>query len=717
MWRRRLRLGLGRHRHRRGPLSSASSRTGIAVLLLLVAPAGASEAADYYVDIASPACSNAGPGTEAQPYCSITAALAAHHVPGVTINVKPGVYREQVTVSASGAAGNPIVLRAIGGSVVLDGSDDFSSPDHWVQTADDEYLAEDVTWEPHQVFKDGERLTPSLAAPGSLPPNTFTWVSGQGLYVNADGDDPGEYELMVGRRNYGFNMSTKSWIRIEGFTIAHVESRGIFLNSGCSDIVVARDTVSFADSYGIQAVNGLRVLIEACRSSDNNFHGIGLTAGATACTLRANESLRNSDPEARRANGIHLFSAPGNVLYGNRAHDNQDSGIHFGDGSNNCLAYNNGSWNNGDHGFDHLNVSGTIHVHNVASGNFKDGFSIEDTSPNSRLHDCIAVNNGLTTNHFNLWVNGPSLVGFVSDFNIFWNSTSQAPIKTGVTIYPTIAAYQAATGQDAHSLQANPLFVNEPGGDFHLLAGSPAIDAGSSSAPGWPPLDADGEARVDDPATANTGAGPVLFPDRGAFEFLTDQAPVVTAPPALTVFETDPISIAVTALDPDGDAIDSLTVSGLPSGATFVADPGDTSGTFQWIPTSGQAGSYTVMFLASGAFTGSDSTVITVRPATVAVGVPTTEPPTRPSVSPNPTRGSARLRFGLALGGAVRVDLFDLSGRIVRTLMDATDARAGVYDLSFDIGSGGEASLPQGLYFYRIQTSAGVAMGRFVVAR
>ena len=711
-------FGFGGYRGRRRltPLASACTGWWIAVSLLLLAPAGASQAADYYVDLSSPNCSNVGPGTEAQPYCSISAAVAAHHGPGVTIYVKPGVYREQVTVPASGTAGSPFVLEALG-EVVVDGSDDYSSPTLWVHYLDDIYLAPSVSWNPLQVFMDGARLTPSVVAPESLLSNTFTWVSGEGLYVNANGDEPGDHELLVGRRNYGFNMSTKSWITIDGFGVAHTESRGIFLNSGCADIVVSRDTVSFANSYGIHAVNGLRILVEACRSSDNNFHGIGLTAGSTACTLRANESLRNADPDARRANGIHLFSAPGNIIYGNRVHDNQDSGLHFGDSANNCLAYNNRSWNNGDHGYDHLNATGTIHVHNVAFGNYRDGFSIEDTSPNSRLHDCIAIDNGLTTNRFDLWVNNPSLVGFVSDYNIFWNSTSQAPIKTGVTIYATLAAYQAASGQDAHSLQANPLFVNGPQGDFHLMAGSPAIDAGTSGVPNWPPLDAGGMARVDDPATANTGAGPVLFPDRGSFEFLTDQAPVVTAPPNATVFETDSMAIVVTAIDPDGDAIDSLTVVGLPPGATFVADPGDTSGTFHWTPTSGQSGSYTVTFIASGAFTGSDSTVITVRPATTGVVGPPTGPPLRPSISPNPMRGQARLRFGMARGGAVRVDVFDLTGRVVRTLMDAADARAGEYSLSFDVGSGGGASLPQGLYFYRIQTSEGIARGRFVVAR
>src|SRR5439155_529408 len=48
---------------------------------------------------------------------------------------------------------------------------------------------------------------------------------------------------------------------------------------------------------------------------------------------------------------------------------------------------------------------------------------------------------------------------------------------------------------------------------------SPAIDDAISSVAQWPELDADGKARADDPGTPNTGSGPVLFADRGAYEF------------------------------------------------------------------------------------------------------------------------------------------------------------------------------------------------------
>ena len=68
----------------------------------------------------TPSCSPTGPGTQAQPYCTIPAALNAHSSAGVTIRVKPWTYREQWTVNASGVFGGPILIEAVGSGVIVD---------------------------------------------------------------------------------------------------------------------------------------------------------------------------------------------------------------------------------------------------------------------------------------------------------------------------------------------------------------------------------------------------------------------------------------------------------------------------------------------------------------------------------------------------------------------------------------------------------------------
>jgi parallel beta-helix repeat protein len=321
-----------------------------------------------------------------------------------------------------------------------------------------------------------------------------------------------------GVRNSAFVVSGKSWIRIDGFTVTNTVKYGIQVASSASHVAITRNTVSRAGSYGIQISHSSSVLVANNTVSNCDDHGIFLTS-TTASTVQDNESFANARPSQRAANGINIYSSSGILIQRNRLHDNQDTGLQFQSGGNNCICLQNRSWKNGDHGYDHLASSGNLHIGDVAWGNYKDGFSIEGTSPGQQLYDCIAVDNGLTTDEYDLWVDSSSSSGFASNDNIFWNSTSQVPIKFISTRYSTLGGYVAATGFDTRSIQADPLFVNPGAGDFHLRSGSPAIDSGNSGVANWPSQDAEGKSRVDDPATSNTGTGSIKYADRGALEF------------------------------------------------------------------------------------------------------------------------------------------------------------------------------------------------------
>jgi parallel beta-helix repeat protein len=711
-------LGAGRRR-------LLSAVRAVAPSIALVAMLGsAARAQTYYVDAQSGTCNNTGAGTQTQPYCTINAAITAHKGAGITIIVMPGTYREQVTVNASGASGSPFVLKASGPGVNVDGSDDFSNTSLWALGSGSEYTAASVTWTPKQVFVDGVRLAPTTNALGTMPANSFQWVSGTGLVVNVGGGNPGTHTVLVGHRLYGFNLSTKSFVTIDGFQVAHTDDRGINMQNPCSDLVISNNTVSFAGSYGIQTVNGQRITITGNTVSDNAFHGIGLTAGASACVVTNNECFRNAHPTIRQANGIYLFGAPRNTISGNRLHDNQDTGLQFNNSSDSCVSSNNRSYNNGDHGYDHLLSTGVMHVNDVAYHNYLDGFSFEGTAPNGQVHNCIATENG----EYDLWVDPASSVGFVSDYNLFWNSTTgtapsgvpQMPVKFVATAYATVAAYSTASGQDAHTKQADPKFTNGATADFRLLGGSPAIDAAMSSAAGWPATDANGGARTDDPRTANTGVGPVTYADLGALEFVppvVDHAPVVTAPSTVKAGLGQKVTFTVTAVDSDGDAITSLTMVAVKmpvgSGATFTANATNTAGTFTWnLPA--VTGNWQVKFVATNKLTGSATTTIQIRLKGLTAGDESVGGPVLAMSEGSPNPSSRAVSFALDLPEASDVDLsvYDMQGR--RVYQESQSLPAGRSSVSWSGLDVNRQRTGMGLYFVRAKVGDVVMVRRVV---
>ena len=92
-----------------------------------------------------------------------------------------------------------------------------------------------------------------------------------------------------------------------------------------------------------------------------------------------------------------------------------------------------------------------------------------------------------------------------------------------------------------------------------------------------------------------------------------DRAPVVTAPSSRTAFESAKLSFTIVAIDPDGNAITSLSAANLPAGATFTPNGTNTGGTLEWTPGPGYgSGPITVTFTATNALSASTTTAITI---------------------------------------------------------------------------------------------------------
>lgn len=74
--------------------------------------------------------------------------------------------------------------------------------------------------------------------------------------------------------------------------------------------------------------------------------------------------------------------------------------------------------------------------------------------------------------------------GVTADHNLFWDVGSRIATTESGAGYGSLAELTRATGYDAHSILADPEFVDPAAHDYRLVAGSPAIDAGVATTPG-----------------------------------------------------------------------------------------------------------------------------------------------------------------------------------------------------------------------------------------
>lgn len=87
------------------------------------------------------------------------------------------------------------------------------------------------------------------------------------------------------------------------------------------------------------------------------------------------------------------------------------------------------------------------------------------------------------------------------------------------------------------------------------------------------------------------------------------------------------------------------------------------------------------------------------------------------SVSPNPLNPAGTLSFRTSRSGAVSVRLFDLNGRLVRTLLESRQLAAGDHTVGIDGRGQGGATLPSGVYFYRVEGPGESTVGRFSILK
>lgn len=277
--------------------------------------------------------------------------------------------------------------------------------------------------------------------------------------------------------------------------------------------------------------------------------------------------------------GIGLYAAPLSTIISNNIIANNQS-LGFGGGvyetNGSVSLYQNLIYNN---------VSG------VAGGGVYLSMGSEDGATGPL--NVFVTNNTIYGNTISLntliedaWVDGSqvALPGYVSQAGFFNNLIIANDSYSAFACWPTYQYLSGAppvvlnsdvinTGGVSYggwctspagntgNISANPKFENPANGDFHLQAGSPAIDTGFNAAPGLPATDLDGNPRIQNATGANE---PVV--DMGAYEATgvpesrsPSQITLTTQPG--TVFYGQPITVSATVTDSSSSPIPQGTVN------------------------------------------------------------------------------------------------------------------------------------------------------------
>ena len=445
-------------------------------------------------------------GTISAPFKTIQHALNVAANPGDLVLVRGGTYFEKLTFPHSGsAAGGYITLQAYPGEhPVLNGT---GVPTSDVGFGNDMVQLHDISYVKLIGFEIAfDTGTSTVDASG-------VHVEGAGSNIqirnNQIHDITGIHAM--GISVYGSSLTTPmANVVIDGNQIYHcqpADSETLTLNGNVSNFQIMHNVIHDNNNIGIDMIGGefgvfgfagprlgLPVARNGVCSQNTVYHihanyGGGFTAGIYVdggknITLADNVSYQNDlGLEVGAENAGYV--AEHVVVENNLLYLNTQAGLVFG-------------------GFDQT-VGRTMFCSFINNTVYRN-----DTlnTGNGQLWIQWASFNAVTNNIFYAAANnvligsaGAGNVNNLLDHNLYFatSGASSAEFDWNDAGFGSFAAYRTGTGEDAHSLFADPRFVNASALDFHLTAGSQAIDAGSMTKGQFAPTDFDGVFRGSPP--------------------------------------------------------------------------------------------------------------------------------------------------------------------------------------------------------------------------
>ncbi|MEU2166659.1 PKD domain-containing protein [Micromonospora chersina] len=288
----------------------------------LLAFAGAAQAADgttLYVRPMATTCSDTGPGTYDQPFCSIGAAASVVSA-GQTVEISGGVYREHVTVTRSGTPDAPIVFRGgssssqlIGpaGGITIDGQHDIRIERIQVPGAADGPALDIRNATRVTVEGGGYSLTSGVTGTvvrlSGVTDSVLSkfFVSGTSLTTGVSLDDAtsGVRLSSVGVVGNPVDPIEQSvGVRIEGTdntvvggSLSRLTGAAISIAASARGTTVANNEISQGVGYGVHNAGAAGSAITNNTIQDRCRGGVRVDAGSTGVSVQNNRLVKSRD--------------------------------------------------------------------------------------------------------------------------------------------------------------------------------------------------------------------------------------------------------------------------------------------------------------------------------------------------------------------------------------------------------------------------------------
>lgn len=251
-----------------------------------------------------------------------------------------------------------------------------------------------------------------------------------------------------GATGYGIYVLGTSNITIRDCIVHNNTGNGIYARA--SSNVTIRNNIAMANAGGIVLLDVDVSLIHQNDVGFNTNDGVRVTDGSTDVTVSSN--YIHDQLGFNHSDGIQLYGYPVNTKIIGNFITRVGQGI-MTEEVNSAELTNNVIWNTSGYNviFGHSNSSNWTVKNNTIGGAGLGTFSMTATGYN--LTENVLYNRMII----------PSVSAYTGNRNLFFSPSGTPPLRIGTNQnHSTISSWNAATGQDANSQIANPLFNNAP---------------------------------------------------------------------------------------------------------------------------------------------------------------------------------------------------------------------------------------------------------------